>query len=107
MYIREASEILGINKILSETLTGNDQKITSKRVLDYVTRNLIEWKKSTAGIVRNFSLIFKIFYNFVLYNSIRNKKKAKILDFFLKCWPYLNIGLILSRVSSFLNILSF
>jgi len=51
MYIREASEILGINKILSETLTGNDRKITSKRVLDYVTRNLIEWKKSTAGMV--------------------------------------------------------
>uniref|UniRef100_A0A914LB86 Uncharacterized protein n=1 Tax=Meloidogyne incognita TaxID=6306 RepID=A0A914LB86_MELIC len=50
MYIREASEILGINKILSETLTGNDRKITSKRVLDYVTRNLIEWKKSTAGM---------------------------------------------------------
>uniref|UniRef100_A0A915MEN0 Regulatory protein zeste n=1 Tax=Meloidogyne javanica TaxID=6303 RepID=A0A915MEN0_MELJA len=50
MYIREASEILGINKILSETLTGNDRKVTSKRILDYVTRNLIEWKKSTAGM---------------------------------------------------------
>ncbi|KAF7631148.1 Intraflagellar transport protein 52 [Meloidogyne graminicola] len=59
MYIREASEILGINKILAEVLTGNDQKITSKRILDYVTRSLLEWKKSTAGMVS-----LRIMYNF-------------------------------------------
>ena len=50
MYIREAGEILGINRIMSATMTGNDQKITAKRVLDYVTRHLIEWKKSSPGM---------------------------------------------------------
>uniref|UniRef100_A0A914H4Z0 Uncharacterized protein n=1 Tax=Globodera rostochiensis TaxID=31243 RepID=A0A914H4Z0_GLORO len=49
LYIREAGEILDINKTLLRS-DQQEKKVYSKQVLEYVIRHIVEWKKSTAGM---------------------------------------------------------
>ncbi|KAL3087559.1 hypothetical protein niasHT_024952 [Heterodera trifolii] len=50
LYIREAGEILDINKTLLRSERRTEGKITAKKVMEYVILHIVEWKKSTGGM---------------------------------------------------------
>ncbi|KAL3110785.1 hypothetical protein niasHT_016740 [Heterodera trifolii] len=51
LYIREAGEILDISKTLLRSERRTEGKITAKKVMEYVILHIVEWKKSTGGMV--------------------------------------------------------
>jgi len=52
IYIREAGNILGVNKLLavaSNSDSNQQVEVSSKKILSFIIRRLVQWKKETGG----------------------------------------------------------